>query len=451
MSAAATLRSREQPPQPPMYSAPGTGSVQLAGETTYHGNVGNDMGIATMGYRSQKYTPPEWHESNYAKYYQSFVDRDSSERSRHEAKRTINETEAQTNKTQSDVTDELQKRLQDINFWKFELNREIDDTIEETDILLDQKKRLENALRATEIPLHIATDNLNCRQRRQGVDLVQDEPELSLLKEVEIINNVQDLLRKTIEQADKQVKRNRDAKQDLEMDWSDKVEAEEIDSKCGVLRNFHTNKQFHAGAAKFEEIQSTPESWAQFSHDNIARAEHERMASIQLRTLIDNVLQDTSRDMREQADAAETSLAKRLDEEEDAKAKLEDNLKKTCDEIATLEKNIRDVKQAIKDKENPMKVAQTRLYHRANRPGVELCRDPVQYKLVGEVQEIGQSVDALMQKLNDDENALKNLQDTRLALEKEINIKKNSIFIDRDKVLSHRTRYPTSTKLQGYQ
>lgn len=55
-----------------------------------------------------------------------------------------------------------------------------------------------------------------------------------------------------------------------------------------------------------------------------------------------------------------------------------------CDEIAQTEKNIADLKQAIKDKENPMKVAQTRLHVREYRPNVELCRDPVQYKWVGD-------------------------------------------------------------------
>ena len=74
--------------------------------------------------------------------------------------------------------------------------------------------------------------------------------------------------------------------------------------------------------------QSTPESWAQYSHDNIARGEHERMASIQLRTLIDNVLEDTSRDMREQCDTVDVNFQKRVTEMEDAKAKLEENLKK---------------------------------------------------------------------------------------------------------------------------
>ena len=173
------LATREQPPEMPTV-APATGTFDF--EPTYSGNVGNDMGISTMGFRSAKYNPPEWHENNYSKYYQSFSDRDNSERVRHESKRTIKETEAQTQKTQSESTKKLAERLKDINFWKFELNREIQDVIAETDLLLEQKKRLENALRATEIPLHIATDNLNCRQRRQGLDLVQDDVELNLLK-----------------------------------------------------------------------------------------------------------------------------------------------------------------------------------------------------------------------------------------------------------------------------
>lgn len=52
------------------------------------------------------------------------------------------------------------------------------------------------------------------------------------------------------------------------------------------------------------------------------------MASIQLRTLIDNVLNDTSRDMMEQCDVVDTAFAKRVEEEEDAKAKMEESLKK---------------------------------------------------------------------------------------------------------------------------
>ena len=173
------LASMEQPPEKPT-AEPVTGTFQF--EPTYTGNVGNDMGMSTMGYRSAKFNPPEWHESNYAKYYQSFADRDNAEKVRHNSKETMKETEATTNNTRANSTKKLAERLKDINFWKFELQREVNDIIAETDLLLAQKKRLENALRATEIPLHISTDNLNCRQRRQGVDLVQDDVELNLLK-----------------------------------------------------------------------------------------------------------------------------------------------------------------------------------------------------------------------------------------------------------------------------
>lgn len=38
------------------------------------------------------------------------------------------------------------------------------------------------------------------------------------------------------------------------------------------------------------------------------------------------------------------------------------------------------LKQAVKDKEAPLKVAQTRLYQRSHRPNVELCRDTAQFR-----------------------------------------------------------------------
>ena len=50
------------------------------------------------------------------------------------------------------------------------------------------------------------------------------------------------------------------------------------------------------------------------------------MASIELRTLIDNILQDISRDMRAQADCVERALTVRIGEMDDARAKLSNNL-----------------------------------------------------------------------------------------------------------------------------
>merc|ERR1711963_1192615 len=92
--ATATLASREIPPEAPAPVVNPNPNM----ETTYTGNTGNDMGISSMGFRSAKFNPSEWHETNYAKYYQPFVDRDNAERAIHESKRTVKETEETTTK-----------------------------------------------------------------------------------------------------------------------------------------------------------------------------------------------------------------------------------------------------------------------------------------------------------------------------------------------------------------
>ena len=54
------------------------------------------------------------------------------------------------------------------------------------------------------------------------------------------------------------------------------------------------------------------------------------MASIQMRELINNILQDTTRDMREQADRVENAFGKRIEEMAGAKAKMENQLENVC-------------------------------------------------------------------------------------------------------------------------
>lgn len=414
-------------------------------------NVGPDQGQSTVGFRVSKYNPTEWHHSNYAKYYQAFADRNLSEQNRWESDRVSKEAETTTNRTQALSTKKLAERLHDVNFWKSELNREIEDIINETDLLHEQKRRTNYALDATTAPLHIATESLNNRElHRYGTDRVVDDVEIQLRKEINLINNVQHLLRRTIDEAEQQIKANRNAKHVLEHDWSNKFEADRADNRAWSRKNGDVDIMYYAGAARYQEIQSTPESWAQNSHDNIVAAENERMASMSMRELINNILQDTSKDMREQADRVENAFSRRIEEMAGAKAKMENQLDNTLEEIARQENNILELKKAIRDKENPMKVAQTRLNDRSFRPEIELCRDPAHTQLVSEVLEISQSVDALMRQYAQAEELLNKLNDDRLILEKEIAMKSKSLYTDRDKCMPVRQAYPSVNRLLGY-
>jgi len=95
-----------------------------------------------------------------------------------------------------------------------------------------------------------------------------------------------------------------------------------------------------------------------------------------------------------------------------------------------VEQTIEKLQRAIADKENPMKLAQTRLEGRAARPNVELCRDGVQYRLVEEVTIIGQSVDKLRQSLDVALDAAKALRRQQLEIEEDLAVKANTLYVD---------------------
>lgn len=139
-------------------------------------------GSSTAGYRSAKYTPAEWF-SNYRSILQQAGTDSHAARSIQRESRALNQdTVEDTLKSQADGTRLLGERLQEIHYWKSELQRHIERLLADTESLLALKKRLEKALDATETPYAISTDNLSCRARRLGPDLVRDSVEEELLK-----------------------------------------------------------------------------------------------------------------------------------------------------------------------------------------------------------------------------------------------------------------------------
>ncbi len=101
---------------------------------------------------------------------------------RDESARLKHETHMTTIKTQSDVNKKLDQRIHDVNFWKSELDRLHGETDDEINTLLQYKDRLEKALEATQLPLHVSKQCLVNREQRSKIDLVHDDVEIQLLK-----------------------------------------------------------------------------------------------------------------------------------------------------------------------------------------------------------------------------------------------------------------------------
>jgi len=397
-----------------------------------------------------RYTPNDWMASNQSNYMASDRVRSGSERVRLDTNRLCREVDDKTKRTQSDVGKKLGDRIGDIQFWKTEVNNETDSMLTEIESLNRAKAVLEKALAETENPLHIAQECLYNREKRQGIDLVHDNVERELIKEVDNIKRCQEEMRRLIQDTNNQLSLDRAAQHELEKDSADKFSALNLDSTCHQLRNTSRGIAYHDGIERVDPTSSVPETWAKFSNDNIQRSQSERAASKDNRNRIEQLLNKCATAMTNQWTSVNNAFTDRIKEYMDAKHKLQTHLSRVLQEIFDMEKNIELLKKTIQVKEAPMQAAQTRLSTRTRRPNVEGCRDPVQHRLVEEVYEINETVDSLKAKLREAENALQHLLRTKSSLEQDLSIKNNSLFIDREKCMGMRKTFPMSPRVASY-
>lgn len=97
-----------------------------------------------------------------------------------------------------------------------------------------------------------------------------------------------------------------------------------------------------------------------------------------------------------------------------------------------------------------MKVAQTRLDNRLQRPRVENCRDESQFALVGEVKSVHDAMSVLSEEIRRSQEMKRELMIERGNLEREIMLKRRTINIDKERIQLIRTHFPSTTAMTGY-
>merc|ERR1712198_429399 len=113
-----------------------------------------------------------------------------------------------------------------------------------------------------------------------------------------------------------------------------------------------------------------------------------------------------------------------------AKEELEYQMKTTKQEIADQEENVKAMELAIKAKQNPLKLAETRLENRTNRPHMELCRDDPQEGLTMEVQALKDTIYQLTEKLDHSRETLTELEAHLHKLEEDHKNKQLALALD---------------------
>ncbi|CAO1358227.1 unnamed protein product [Diamesa tonsa] len=366
------------------------------------------------------------------------------------AKNAIMKSYEITDRNQSDNTKRLQNRSREIDDWKETLQRAIRAMTDEICTMEEQRRRLKQAMNVLQMPESIASECLQTRTSRPEPELIRDEPEEELIKERALIAEIRALLIRTLADIEEQQVENRTNKQRMEFDWSDKKDAHENDSRNCHLGNKAPAIMFKQGATRFPSDQSTEIYWEQYTIDNLNEAEKCRQKSIELRGTLDAILLNTARDLRTQADQVDRKLHNRIICMDEMRQRLENELRVCLRRLADTEIQIEKLQVAIQNMDFPMKVSQTRLDNRHQRPRVENCRDESQFALIGEVKSIHDSVTVLNDELKKSHEMKRELMMNRGDLEREIMLKRRTLNIDRERIQLIRTHFPSTTALSGY-
>ncbi|XP_069673302.1 tektin-1 [Periplaneta americana] len=378
-----------------------------------------------------RFTLSEWYLNNRHRYKTAEDQQQIAERVIAESDRLRDLIADVTKLNKIEVDTRLEERIKDTEHLKKENELQKAECCKEEEALLVYKERIMDALEALkEQALKICKKCIILREGRLGIDLVHDDVESELLKEVETIEGAQSLLRRTLEQTNEQIRLLRSTKYFLDRDNEDKTNALNIDMYCASLQETSLNLSMYHGIAPLDGSNVTKEEWEHFSKQFIERAAREVNNARPLRSYIDTLLKQITEDLLNQYNITNEAFRRRIAETRETKIKLENEHHETLRQANEMMRNITRLEKAIAEKEGFMALAHTRLGHRAQRSAVELTKDEVETRLIAEVRELRDNVSALQQMLAEAQASLRYLLKTQVQLEEDINIKANTLKID---------------------
>ena len=389
-----------------------------------------------------QYTHAEWAHSNLDHFHNADQSRHEAQRIRAEASLLITERGAKTVQVQKDVNNRLGDRVRDIREWKEELKTELQKNEEETEHLEEAKRHLDYAYAQSKRPLQVNIECINQRENRVGIDQVKDMVDSNLKKENDTIRKYQQLMKVLIEKVEKQLLNSKESQDAINKDLGMKDEAFGIDQTCFVTHNNSTELSLHSGIERVEQAASVPQSWQEYSQLNIRRSKSEREMSEEHRAAIDSLINDAAKDMLNHWNITNREFQQRISESQETLGKLTTHIHLVDKEILEMDCMIDQLRSSKRSKQDPLKVAQTRLKKRSHRPDVESCNDPPHERLVDEVAILNDTIILLDQKLTEAEAARLDLLSNRQRLENDSRVKENSLSIDQSKCMTLRMNFP---------
>ncbi|XP_061399442.1 tektin-B1 [Musca vetustissima] len=341
-----------------------------------------------------------------------------------------NEVRIEADWTNFESNEALAQRISEINQWRSSIKLTLERIEREMKLLSEEKAATERELEAMQTPISIIGECLTMRDCRLGAEITYDDADTEIKNELTIVENNQRLLASQCQKAWEKLSRLEEVKFKLNLEVTNKAEAEELDMHQLQLDKFAANISYKPDPTRNPKNYCSYQSWKEHTMQMKQLAENELADTYAIREAL-FVCREKARNMlSSQQERTEHTIRKRIFETQRARNELQWQQMKMKEEMQKTECEIKTLEQSLRDKTDGCKLAETRLENRAQRSGMELCLDDAHEQLCLEVTKLRDIRRQLIDKIEEAKTNFNYLQDHAQKIDVELENKQHSLMTD---------------------
>ncbi|XP_054288147.1 tektin-2-like [Macrosteles quadrilineatus] len=388
------------------------------------------MSVVTFEKPISKVALPDWH-GKVAELRQTCDSRRADAFSLwNEARQLRNETNCKTQWDTYHNNVRLADRITEVSRWRELIESCLKAIEKEIAELSSEKEITETEIERLNLNFTVVNECLSMRDQRGGADLCRDEGEAELKHELSTLESLKKMLTDKAAAAWEQINRLEEVRFQLQQDLLDKDEALEICRNSLGLDKNCANISYKPNPLRLPNKLISYESWLEHCKYLKLRADNELAAAQKLRESMYVPRERAQNDMKAQNDATNFALRKRIYETQRIKNELDWQRFNILPYMDRLMKEIDNLEQALLDKTNALKLAETRCENRLYRPGAELCRDEPMLGLHDEVCQLRKTQQDLQNKIDAAKATYNMLEDQLMVIDRELYNKNQALTTD---------------------
>ncbi|CAJ1401656.1 unnamed protein product [Effrenium voratum] len=321
-------------------------------------------------------------------------------------------------------------------------------------------QKLEEALAAKEAPLALCTWRMEQRERRPLREQVRDTVEVCLEVEKAALVDAQRKLKDFIKKTKATIAALESKLEEVRHDIAQKTQALSVDELClrTTSRSFdqvaersiqrptgspsrnmppstHARRRTAGAQAARHEVASHESARNEVLRQQEAlrlnqSAVHREEAAKELREEASKLVQRLARAAEEATSKSDKSMKDRVNENQQMRRRLEQELRETCNQINMTKGTIQDTKSQIRSLEEPMELTSTCASWRKQRATKEHIHDPVTTTIQEHQMTLLRCHEDLRQHHQNEKTILQELQEKKEQLKEDLRDKTAALHID---------------------